>query len=70
MPWKFKNKNFVDYYSKEDGELEVRITKMSDFNKISIHKDNELISSKKLAARNSLEKLFETGEKMLAQQKD
>ena len=70
MPWKFKNKNFVDYYCKEDGEFEARITKMSDFNKISIHKDNELISSKKSNARNSLEKLFEIGEKMLAQQKD
>lgn len=69
MPWKFESKNFVDYYSKEDGELEARITKMSDFNKISIHKDNELISSKKLPSRNSLERLFETGEKMLAEAK-
>lgn len=70
MPWKFKNKNFVDYYCKEEGNLEARITKMSDFNKISIHKNNKLISSKKLAANNSLEFLFETGEKMLAQQKN
>lgn len=69
MPWKFKNKNFVDYYSKEDGELEARITKMSDFNKISIHKDNQVITSKKLPARNSLENLFEAGEKMLAEAK-
>jgi len=69
MPWEFKNKNFVDYYSKEDGELEARITKMSDFNKISIHKDDELVTSKKLAAKNSLELLFETGEKMLAEAK-
>lgn len=69
MRWKFKNKNFVDYYSKEDGDFEARITKMSDFNKISIHKDNELISSKKLAAKNSLKFLFETGEKMLAEAK-
>ncbi|WP_407372357.1 hypothetical protein [Carnobacterium sp.] len=69
MPWKFKNKNFVDYYSKEEGNLEARITKMSDFNKVSIHKDNELVTSKKLAANNSLEFLFETGEKMLTEAK-
>lgn len=69
MAWKFKNKNFIDYYSKEEGKLEARITKMSDFNKVSIHKDNELVTSKKIAAKNSLEFLFETGEKMLAEAK-
>lgn len=70
MPWTFKSKDFVDYYSKEDGDLEVRITKMIDFNKIAIFKDEELIESKRTGKKMTLEKLFEAGNKMLNAKKD
>lgn len=69
MPWTFKSKDYVDYYSKEDGELEVRITKMIDFNKIAVFKADNLIESKRTGKKMTLEKLFEAGNKMLSETK-
>ena len=69
MPWTFKSKDFVDYYCKEEGDLEVRITKMIDFNKIAVFEGDKLIESKRMGKTTQLEKLFEAGNKMLIEVK-
>ena len=69
MAWRYETLNLVGFYSKKVDCFEARIISMCDCNKVELLEDGVLIDRRRSGKRQSMQQLFDVGEKMLNEQK-